>query len=128
MSSAFLLLHTLIIHCRYVKDKIALAPNNDSAWNYLRGILTRTGTSLSDLRSFVIPYTTRGDVGSFSKSTLNLEDPPPSEGSQLPAPPALEFLAEIHEEEPKKESIEHAVVVCRSCSILFCMSEQSRLV
>ncbi|KIJ25487.1 hypothetical protein M422DRAFT_273526 [Sphaerobolus stellatus SS14] len=98
----------------YVKDKIALAPNNDSAWNYLRGFLNFTKTPYSTLREFIIPFTTEGSVGTFNKSTLNLEDPPPSEGSQLPCPAALEFLAEIHEEQPQKATIEHAVVLYKS--------------
>ena len=77
----------------------------------MRGVLNCTKTPYSTLREFVIPYTTRGSIGTFAKSTLNLEDPPPSQGSDLPCPAALEFLAEIHEEVPKKDTIEHAVLV-----------------
>ena len=43
-----------------MKEKIALAPNNSSAWNYLRGALEHTGTPFATLAPFVEPYTTRG--------------------------------------------------------------------
>jgi len=94
----------------FVKEKIALAPNNDSAWNYLRGILKRAGQPFSSVRKFIMPYTVPLAETS-DQAVLDLEDPPPSAGSQLPCPPALEFLAEILEENPTKEGVEHAVVL-----------------
>jgi protein farnesyltransferase/geranylgeranyltransferase type-1 subunit alpha len=45
---------------RYTKEKIALAPNNLSAWNYLRGVLDKTGKKYGEknleLEEFAILY------------------------------------------------------------------------
>ena len=43
-------------------------------------------------------------------SVLDLENPPPSEGAQLPCPAAIEFLADVHEARDK-EGIAEAVKV-----------------
>ncbi|KAF5371771.1 hypothetical protein D9758_003362 [Tetrapyrgos nigripes] len=81
----------------YVKQNISLAPNNASSWNYLRGILDYNKIPYSRLTSFVQPYTVpHADVPS---DLVDLEDPPPSRGAQLPSPGAIEFLADVYEEE-----------------------------
>lgn len=36
----------------YVKEKIQLAPQNQAAWNYLRGVLTKGGRKMSEVRGF----------------------------------------------------------------------------
>ncbi|KAH0598631.1 hypothetical protein MHUMG1_03934 [Metarhizium humberi] len=36
----------------YAKEKIALAPQNQSSWNYLRGVLAKGGRDLSNVRDF----------------------------------------------------------------------------
>ena len=41
---------------------------------------------------------------------LDLENPPPSQGAQLPCPAAIEFLADVHEARGK-EGISEAVKV-----------------
>jgi hypothetical protein len=41
---------------------------------------------------------------------LDLENPPPSEGAQLPCPAAIEFMADVHEAKGK-EGIAEAVKV-----------------
>jgi protein farnesyltransferase/geranylgeranyltransferase type-1 subunit alpha len=45
---------------RYTKEKIALAPNNLSAWNYLRGVLDKSGKKYGEkqleLEEFAILY------------------------------------------------------------------------
>jgi len=41
----------------YAKEKISLAPNNPSAWNYLRGVLQKSSTPFAPLETFVITYT-----------------------------------------------------------------------
>ncbi|KZV75889.1 protein prenylyltransferase [Peniophora sp. CONT] len=88
----------------FTKEKIALAPNNASAWNYLRGILDHTSTPYVTLTDFVLPYTSATAPVSFSPSgddgaVLDLENPPPSKGSSLPAIPALDFIADVYETE-----------------------------
>ena len=82
---------------RFAKEKIALAPNNSSAWNYLRGVLEQTKTPLSELTAFVRLYTISG--ASPPPEVMDLDNPAPTEGAQLPAVNALEFLADIYEEE-----------------------------
>jgi hypothetical protein len=44
-------------------------------------------------------------------SILDLENPLPSSTSELPCPAALEFLAEIHEEEQSEQGIQNAALV-----------------
>jgi protein farnesyltransferase/geranylgeranyltransferase type-1 subunit alpha len=70
-----------------------------SAWNYLRGVLEHTQTPFATLREFVIPYTRAREPGP-ADSKADAENPRPGEDAQLPAPPAIEFLAEIYEAEP----------------------------
>jgi hypothetical protein len=42
---------------------------------------------------------------------LDLENPPPSQGAELPCPAALEFMADVHEAKGK-EGLAEAVKVC----------------
>lgn len=82
---------------RLAKEKIALAPNNPSAWNYLRGVLDYTKTPLVELAPFVRMYTIPGPAA--PPETMDLDNPAPTEGAQLPAVDALEFLADIYEQQ-----------------------------
>ncbi|PCH35063.1 protein prenylyltransferase [Wolfiporia cocos MD-104 SS10] len=90
----------------FAKDKIALAPNNPSAWNYLRGVLDHTKTPYSTLSTFVQLYTASSAPAA---DVFDLDNPPPSAGAELPSVNALEFLADIHEQEGQTEQ---AVQVC----------------
>jgi protein farnesyltransferase/geranylgeranyltransferase type-1 subunit alpha len=94
---------------RFVKGKIALAPNNASAWNYLRGILNYAHMPYSMQAAFVEQYVV-DEVDADADRVLDLENPPPSEGAQLPCPAAIEFMADIHEAKDK-EGISEAVKV-----------------
>jgi len=80
-----------------VKQNISLAPNNASAWNYVRGILDFNKLPYSTLAPFVQPYTvSHPDI---LDDLVDLENPPPSRGAQLPCPAAIEFLADVYEKE-----------------------------
>lgn len=66
-----------------------------------------------------MPYSTQADfvelyvvdaVDEDVDRVLDLENPPPSEGAQLPCPAAIEFMADIHEARGK-EGITEAVKV-----------------
>ncbi|KAG8803540.1 CAAX geranylgeranyltransferase alpha subunit [Serendipita sp. 399] len=84
----------------YAKQKIALSPNNLSAWNYLRGILNKTETKFSSIKSFVIPYTLpQQQKDTEEEEYLDLDNPLPSSSATLPCALAMEFLADIYEEE-----------------------------
>ncbi|KAJ7598813.1 hypothetical protein C8J56DRAFT_848717 [Mycena floridula] len=85
----------------YVKQSISLAPNNASAWNYLRGILDLNHIPYSTLKEFVELYTTSGDRSNMD--VVDLDNPPPSQGAQLPAVVAIEFLADMYEIERDTE-------------------------
>jgi protein farnesyltransferase/geranylgeranyltransferase type-1 subunit alpha len=74
-----------------------LAPNNASAWNYFRGVLDHTHTPYSEFRRFVQPYAVQADPD--VAEVVDLDNPLPSKGSQLPCVAAIEFLADIHEGE-----------------------------
>jgi len=108
----------------FTKAKIARAPNNASAWNYLRGVLEHTSSPFSVLEAFVTPYAqppspedesewVSDDEASSTKSptakssdlaetaddaVLDLENPIPSARAELPCPQAIEFLADIREQ------------------------------
>lgn len=87
-----------------------MAPNNASAWNYLRGVLDSTQTPYSTLRIFVEPYTTTPlDDTEVEAEVIDLENPLPSRGADLPCVAAIEFLADIHAKETG--GLEHAVKV-----------------
>ena len=81
---------------RLAKEKIALAPNNLSAWNYLRGALEHTNTPFVTVVAFVEPYTASEPPAA---DVVDLDNPLPSAGAQLPCVPALEFLADGYEKE-----------------------------
>ena len=84
--------------CSFVKTKIAIAPNNASAWNYLRGILDHSKTPYSTVQSFIIPYSVpHPEQHEAGGDVLDLEDPLPSPGAQLPCVAAIELLADIYE-------------------------------
>lgn len=84
---------------QFSKQKIALAPNNMSAWNYLRGVLDHSKTPYSTMRDFVISYTKERASERDEEGVVDLENPLPTLGADLPCPIAIEFLADIHEED-----------------------------
>lgn len=94
---------------------ISLAPNNVSAWNYLRGVLDRTDTPYYQLLDFVQPYTVvpskSTGAGGSRPDIVDVDNPPPSEGAELPAAAAMEFAAEAYEMKGQKEDIAKAVKV-----------------
>ncbi|KAG6864696.1 hypothetical protein C0991_007800 [Blastosporella zonata] len=82
---------------RFVKQNISFAANNPSAWNYLRGILDINQIPYSRVEDFVRLYTKPSiDV---TCDIVDLENPPPPRGADLPCPAAIEFLADIDEKE-----------------------------
>ncbi|KLO06398.1 protein prenylyltransferase [Schizopora paradoxa] len=113
----------------YTKEKIALAPNNASAWNYIRGVLELAKIPFSSLTSFVLPYTRSHGQEADDDQIIDLDNPLPSSSSDLPAPPALEFLADIYERDAEtlrsaeqseqatvKEKLQKAIPIWRSLS------------
>ena len=95
----------------FTRDKIALAPNNPSAWNYLRGVLEHGRLPYSTLRQFVTPYAAEPKEPvdplvpqrpESADEIVDLDNPLPSQQAELPAPLAIEFLGDIAEEEGDK--------------------------
>lgn len=91
----------------------------------MRGILDRTKTPYESIEDFALPYAKCEET---LESVVDLDNPPPSKGAQLPAVPAVEFLADIRESQgrvseatevsssasfPVDKSHHHP---CRSCS------------
>ncbi|CAK5261900.1 unnamed protein product, partial [Mycena citricolor] len=93
----------------FVKQNISLAPNNASAWNYLRGVLEYTKRPLKSVATFVLPYSV--PLSPDVKDLVDLENPPPGKDAQLPCVAAVEFLADVREEEGK---IDEAIALWRS--------------
>ncbi|KAG8533205.1 uncharacterized protein KY384_001988 [Bacidia gigantensis] len=69
----------------YAKEKIGLAPQNQSPWNYLRGILKKRSKSLTEIRDFAEQY-----------ANLEKED-------EIRSSHALDLLADIFTEENQVE-------------------------
>ncbi|KAG8895170.1 CAAX geranylgeranyltransferase alpha subunit [Tulasnella sp. 403] len=107
----------------YTKEKISVVPNNASAWNYLRGVLQKSSTPFSDLEAFVVPYTKPQPTSTTDSSAIpapsrtepptapstesdviDFDHPKPSPTADLPAPLALEFLADVYVEKAKATS------------------------
>lgn len=81
----------------FTKQNISFAPNNPSAWNYLRGVLEFNKLPFSTITTFVFPYTQPTDPEAVD--LVDLDNPPPSKQAELPCPAAIEFLADIYESE-----------------------------
>jgi protein farnesyltransferase/geranylgeranyltransferase type-1 subunit alpha len=80
---------------RYVKAKISLAPNNPSAWNYLRGILEYSKTPLVSQAPFAEPYTVCRTPWD-DEDVVDLDNPKPTLDAHLPCVVAIDFLAEAY--------------------------------
>lgn len=87
------------VYASYTKEKIALAPNNPSAWNYLRGILDHTHTPWSSALDFATPYTQPQPPVSSQEDVVDLDNPKPPTEAVLPCAAALDFLAEAYAKE-----------------------------
>ncbi|KAK4449196.1 hypothetical protein QBC34DRAFT_449125 [Podospora aff. communis PSN243] len=70
----------------YAKEKIVLAPQNQSPWNYLRGVLVKGGRKLASVEEFVLGFMTR--LGTESEDVTSSH--------------ALDLLAEIYAEKGDK--------------------------
>jgi protein farnesyltransferase/geranylgeranyltransferase type-1 subunit alpha len=75
---------------RYAQDKIYLAPQNQSPWNYLRGVLVKGGRKLADVEEF---------VGEFVKNIGEDEE-------EVRSSHGLDLLAEIYGEKGDKGKAE----------------------
>ncbi|OCT45964.1 protein farnesyltransferase alpha subunit [Cladophialophora carrionii] len=74
----------------YAKDHIAWAPQNASAWNYLRGVLTRAGIPLTEMRVFCEGFV--GGKGADLMSGGSSDTP----GSSVRSSHAIDWLADIY--------------------------------
>lgn len=116
----------------YVKKSISIAPNNPSAWNYLRGILEHNALPFPSVRVFVFPYasaplsmnndtsagpaplTPATSVAHTVDDIADVENPLPSENAELPVPAAVEFMADIWEKEGTIEAVDKAIELWKS--------------
>jgi protein farnesyltransferase/geranylgeranyltransferase type-1 subunit alpha len=69
----------------YTKSSILLAPQNQSPWNYLRGVLKRQGRGLGDLKGFAQQF-----------ADLDKED-------EVRSSHALDFLADLYAEQKEQQ-------------------------
>ncbi|KAH7033447.1 uncharacterized protein B0I36DRAFT_321469 [Microdochium trichocladiopsis] len=74
----------------YAKQKAALAPQNQSPWNYLRGVLVKGGRPLGEAREF---------AEGFVKELGSVED----NKERVRSSHALDLLADIYKEAGDKE-------------------------
>lgn len=125
--------------CRFVKQQISLAPNNPSAWNYLRGVLDHTKTEYGRVLPFVKLYCVSAAAEAWAATggdIVDVENPPPSEGAELPCVAAIEFLADIYEREKSRDGALKAIEVSffvgriwapSACGGLWCMGRSTAL-
>ncbi|KAJ7691771.1 hypothetical protein B0H17DRAFT_1010883 [Mycena rosella] len=95
----------------YVKQNLSLAPNNASAWNYLRGVLEHSRLPFATVAAFVTAYTVPHLAD--AADLVDVENPPPGPGAELPCAAAVEFLADVYEE-AGGESTDKAVQLWKS--------------
>lgn len=100
----------------YVKESISVAPNNASAWNYLRGVLDHNKLPFSTVADFVRPYTVAHNRTATPPSTatggtgvVDTDSPLPSASADLPCAAAVEFMADVFEAGGDRESVYKAV-------------------
>lgn len=72
----------------YAQAKITLAPQNQSPWNYLRGVLAKGGRGMATVEDFVTQFV--GDVGDEDKEKVTSSH-------------GLEMMAEIYAEKGDKD-------------------------
>lgn len=94
----------------YVKEKIHLAPQNQSPWNYLRAILRHTSTPLANLVSFAEAFVTPELLLLFHSSNDNnnnnnkkIDDDDDGRENQIKSSHALDFLADAYAEQGENE-------------------------
>ncbi|KAI1827895.1 prenyltransferase alpha subunit [Xylaria intraflava] len=73
----------------YAQEKILLAPQNQSPWNYLRGVIIKAGRSLGTVREFTETFVT--DLGEGE------------EKEKVRSSHALDLLADIYSEAGEKD-------------------------
>ncbi|GJN89140.1 hypothetical protein Rhopal_002114-T1 [Rhodotorula paludigena] len=82
---------------QYAKEKLAISPNNPSAWNYLRGVLARLSIPLSSASPFATPLALN------TPASMPPTEPAISPAAELPAYLAIEFLADARAEEARAQ-------------------------
>ena len=86
-----------------MKQSLSLAPNNASAWNYLRGILRETKTPFASLQDFARLYAYPHSADE-KRDVVDLDNPAPGADAELPCVQAMEFLADVWEAEAGVEA------------------------
>ncbi|KAJ3535753.1 hypothetical protein NM208_g7009 [Fusarium decemcellulare] len=81
---------TLDREINYTKKKISLAPQNQSSWNYLSGVLAKGARPLSSVKEFVEGFVT--GLGEDDEDVRSSH--------------ALDFLAKLYNEEGDKDKAE----------------------
>lgn len=79
---------------QYAQTKILLAPQNQSPWNYLRGVLVKAGRTVSSVEAFVDQFV----------QDLGVEDK-----EKVTSTHGLEFLAEIYAEKGETDKADLAL-------------------
>lgn len=87
----------------YVKEKIYVAPQNQSPWTYLRAILRHTSTPLSDLVSFAEGFVTPELLLLFHSNNNNNNNNDDGKENQIESSNALDFLADAYAEQGENE-------------------------
>lgn len=85
-----------------MKEKIYVAPQNQSPWTYLRAILRHTSTPLSDLVSFAEAFLTPELLLLFHSNNNDNKNYDGKE-NQIKSSNALDFLADAYAEQGENE-------------------------
>jgi protein farnesyltransferase/geranylgeranyltransferase type-1 subunit alpha len=79
---------------KYTQDRILLAPQNQSPWNYLKGVLVKGGRKLATVGAFVQQFVK--DIGDEEKE-------------EVKSTHALDMLAEIYAEKGEKDKADECL-------------------
>ncbi len=74
---------------RFAQDKTYLAPQNQSPWNYLKGVLIKGGRKLATVEPFVLEFVK--DIGTETEDVKSTH--------------ALDLLSEIYAEREKERRL-----------------------
>ncbi len=99
----------LFLCLRYAKSYITLAVNNESPWNYLRGLAMKPEATAAQL----------ADISAYCKSVLELDD------TCVHARSLLVYLLAQGSAEQKREAIEASFPVAVSCCVVCVLSSAS---
>jgi protein farnesyltransferase/geranylgeranyltransferase type-1 subunit alpha len=93
----------------FSKREIRKAPQNQSGWNYLRGVLKKGGKNMASLEAFAREFVRFEGDGMTGEGKGEGEEEGKGEGEEVTSSHALDFLADMWAERGEKEKAGRAL-------------------